>query len=77
MTTSFNSNPELLSKLLGLINDGKLALPEFQRDWRWDEDRVVALLASIAQGFPIGTVMTLETGGEVVQDAPDLGCSRT
>jgi hypothetical protein len=65
MTTSFNSNPELLSKLLGLINDGKLALPEFQRDWRWDEDRVVALLASIAQGFPIGTVMTLETGGEV------------
>ncbi len=54
-----------MKKLLDGIEDGAIALPEFQRDWRWDEDRIVSLLASIAQGFPIGTVMTLETGGEI------------
>ena len=65
MTAGFSSNPELLKKLLDGIEAGETALPEFQRDWRWDEDRIVGLLASIAQGFPIGTIMTLETGGDV------------
>ena len=79
MTTGFSSNPELLKKLLDGIHEGRTALPEFQRDWRWDENRIIGLLASIAQGFPIGTVMTLQTGGDVrfkmrpIEGAPSFG----
>jgi len=74
----FSSNPELLKDLLDGIHDGEVALPEFQRGWRWDVDRIISLLASIAQGFPIGTIMTLETGGDIkfkmrpIEGAPPL-----
>ena len=79
MSAGFSSNPELLKELLDGIEKGDIALPEFQRDWRWDEDRIIGLLASVADGFPIGTVMTLETGGDVrfkmrpIAGAPDFG----
>ncbi len=78
MTAGFSSNPELLKVLLDRIHNGEVALPEFQRGWRWDVDRIMSLLASIAQGFPIGTLMTLETGGDIrfkmrpIEGAPPL-----
>ncbi|MGD1037343.1 MAG: DUF262 domain-containing protein [Roseiarcus sp.] len=46
-----------------LIEDcanGKLQLPDFQRSWVWDEERIRSLIASISQAFPIGALMTLE-----------------
>lgn len=55
-------------KLLTLLEDarlGRLQLPDFQRSWVWDEERIRSLIASISRGFPVGAVMTLRTGGEV------------
>lgn len=46
-------------------HDGKLQLPDFQRGWVWDQDRITDLLASISEGFPVGALMTLDATGEV------------
>lgn len=42
-----------------------MQLPDFQRSWVWDEERISSLIASISQSFPVGALMTLETGGDV------------
>jgi len=63
--TSFTTNPRSLEELLKEAENGKLQLPDFQRSWVWDEDRILDLLASISRDFPIGAIMTLKTGGEV------------
>jgi hypothetical protein len=42
-----------------------LQLPDFQRGWVWDQDRIIDLLASISEGFPVGALMTLDASGEV------------
>ena len=58
---------ESLRDLLGDAENGSSQLPDFQRGWIWDDDRVRSLLASISLGYPIGAVMMLETGGETVR----------
>ena len=61
----FKTNPMSLKKLLEDAGNGKIQLPDFQRGWVWDDDRIRGLLASISRGFPVGAIMTLETGGNV------------
>lgn len=65
MTTSFRTNPESLKNLMTACGEGRLQLPDFQRGWVWDQDRIVDLLASISEGFPIGALMALDASGEV------------
>src|SRR4051794_27543010 len=59
----FESPDVELEDLLELAASGKLQLPDFQRGWKWDDDRIRALIASVAQGHPVGVAMTLEVGG--------------
>ncbi len=40
-----------------------MQLPDFQRDWKWDDQRIRELIATITLDYPLGVVMTLETGG--------------
>ena len=61
----FTTNPVQLKKLLESVEDCRIQLPDFQRGWVWDDERVRALLASISRGFPIGAVMMLESGGDI------------
>ncbi|OUM41064.1 GmrSD restriction endonuclease domain-containing protein [Arthrobacter sedimenti] len=75
-TTSFRTNPYQLHDLLKDCDLGKLQLPDFQRSWVWDEDRIKSLIASVSLAFPIGALMTLDTGGgiefkpRIVEGAP-------
>ena len=62
---AFKTNPVALEELLVDVGKGKIQLPDFQRDWLWDDDRIRSLIASISRGFPVGVVMTLQAGGEV------------
>lgn len=61
----FDTTKEDLKDILRKVEDGKLQLPDFQRDYVWNDDDVRSLIASIAKGFPVGALLTLETGGEV------------
>ncbi len=63
--STFQTNPYDLSKLLEDCARGVLQLPDFQRSWVWDEDRIKSLIASISRSFPVGALMTLDTGGDV------------
>lgn len=56
------SNDTDLSQLLSDVNKGKIQLPEFQRDWTWDDDRIRGILASLSQGYPMGAIMQLQYG---------------
>lgn len=62
---SFDTTKTNLRDLLAEIHAGKLQLPEFQRDYVWDEGDVRSLLESIAKGFPVGALLTLERGGSI------------
>ena len=52
--TTFDSTRIFLTDILKGIGAKKIQLPDFQRDWIWDDDRIRSLLASISQSFPIG-----------------------
>ncbi|MDI6809462.1 MAG: DUF262 domain-containing protein [Candidatus Eisenbacteria bacterium] len=67
---SFDSTKRPLQELLKEIYDGKLQLPDFQRGWVWDDDRIKSLLASVGAWFPIGALMFLETRGEGIRFKP-------
>jgi hypothetical protein len=75
--SSFKTNPFSLKELLEDCDRGVLQLPDFQRSWVWDEDRIKSLIASVSRAFPVGALMSLETGGPVnfkprlVEGAPD------
>ena len=62
MFTTFSLS---LKALLNDVEGGKIQLPDFQRGWVWEEDRIRGLLASISRGFPVGVVMTLSSGGDI------------
>lgn len=54
-----------LKQLLENVDSGALQLPEFQRGWTWDDDRIRNIIASLSQGYPMGALMQLECGGDV------------
>ena len=63
--STFQTNPYDLSKLLDDCHRGIIQLPDFQRSWVWDEDRIKSLIASVSRAFPVGALMSLDTGGPV------------
>ena len=67
---SFDSTKIPLQDLLACADSGSLQLPDFQRGWIWDDERIKNLLASASMSFPIGAVMLLQTGGEHIRFKP-------
>jgi hypothetical protein len=63
--STFQTNPIDLHKLLDDCHRGIIQLPDFQRSWVWDEDRIKSLIASVSRAFPVGALMSLDTGGPV------------
>src|SRR4051794_8834300 len=78
----FDSTKKPLDELLKKAHDGVTQLPDFQRGWVWDDEGIRGLLASISQSFPVGALMTLQTGGEVrfkprlIEGAPEANAAR-
>lgn len=70
MEKKFTSGDTPLSDLLDLARKGELQLPDFQRGWVWDDAHIASLLASVSLSYPIGAVMTLETGNPDVRFKP-------
>lgn len=66
----FESPDWPLGELLHDVEAGKVQLPDFQREWKWDDDRIASLLTTVSLGYPIGVVMMLETGGAGVRFKP-------
>jgi hypothetical protein len=61
----FDSTKEDLKDLLRHADEGRLQLPEFQRDYVWGDEDVRSLIASVAKGFPVGALLSLASGGQI------------
>jgi hypothetical protein len=71
---SFGIEKESLKELLREASIGKVQLPDFQRGWVWPSQNIAELIASISLGYPVGTLMMLQTGGQVkFQERPIEG----
>ena len=64
---SFDSTKRSLIEILKDAQSGKIQLPDFQRGWIWDDNRIKGILASVAKSFPIGAIMLLEAGNGSVR----------
>lgn len=52
-----DTNPRALKDLLGEINSGAMALPDFQRDFVWEPGATQELIVSIANNYPAGSLL--------------------
>lgn len=50
-----------LAAILDRIDSGSVLLPQFQRGYVWNRDRVCELMRSLYLGYPVGTLLTWET----------------
>lgn len=66
----FETNEPTLEELLRDVSTGKIQLPDFQRQWVWDDVHIRELIASVVKSFPIGAVMLLSTEGDGVRFKP-------
>lgn len=58
------TNDRPLTDLMKAVDSGTAQLPDFQRGWVWDDERIKALILSIIRNFPVGAAMFLEYGNE-------------
>ena len=66
----FNTNMHQLSALMRSTENGEIQLPDFQRKYKWEDERVRQLLITIFRGHPLGIIMLLETGNSSVRFKP-------
>lgn len=60
---SYGANVQVLLSLDDVIegaDEGRIALPDFQRDFDWTPMRVVSLLTSVARQWPIGSLLIIQ-----------------
>src|SRR3954451_23267332 len=59
-----------LSDYLEWTNSGRIQLPDFQRGYKWDDERIRSLLVTVLRGHPLGIIMLLKTGNDQVRFKP-------
>lgn len=61
-----------LSEYLKWTTNGKIQLPDFQRGYKWEDERIRQLLVTILRGHPLGVVMLLKSGNDQIRFKPRL-----
>lgn len=61
---TFDPQKRRLDELLPAIKKGEIQLPEFQRNYVWKWGQRFHLLNSVQKGYPIGTLLFLETSAD-------------
>ncbi len=63
----FNPNQSIFD-VMKIIEKGDFRLPNIQRGYEWDQDRVTKLFDSIMSGYPIGSIMIWRPEFEILKD---------
>lgn len=66
----FETPKSPLSDYLNWTTSGRLQLPDFQREYKWEDERIRSLLVTVLRGHPMGAVMLLETGSDQIRFKP-------
>lgn len=66
---AFQVAQRTIADLLREARSGALQLPDFQRQYRWDDERITELLITLTRGHPMGVLMLLETTGPATSTA--------
>lgn len=61
----FQSKAFSVESLLDMVERSEIALPEFQRSFKWTAPDVASLLRSIARNWPAGSLLLLEMTADV------------
>jgi hypothetical protein len=59
-----------LGEYLSWTRAGEIQLPDFQRGYKWEDERIRQLLVTVLRGHPLGAVMLLKTGNTQVRFKP-------
>ncbi|MFI9598200.1 DUF262 domain-containing protein [Nonomuraea sp. NPDC052265] len=59
-----------LADYLKWTTNGEIQLPDFQRGYKWEEERIRQLLVTVLQRHPMGVVMLLKTGNDQIRFKP-------
>jgi len=59
-----------LSDYLKWTANGRIQLPDFQRGYKWEDERIRQLLVTLLRGHPLGVVMLLKTGNDQIRFKP-------
>ncbi len=59
-----------LSEYMKWTTNGKIQLPDFQRGYKWEDERIRQLLVTNLRGHPLGVVMLLRTGNDQIRFKP-------
>lgn len=59
-----------LSEYLKWTTNGRIQLPDFQRGYKWEDERIRSLLVTVLRGHPLGVVMLLKSGSNQVRFKP-------
>lgn len=59
-----------LSDYLDWTTSGRIQLPDFQRGYKWEDERIRSLIVTVLRGHPLGVVMLLKTGSDQVRFKP-------
>jgi hypothetical protein len=70
VSVGFQTPQYKLAKLLEQARNGVIQLPDFQRGYKWDEERIRSLLVTVMLGHPLGVVMLLQAGNDQVRFKP-------
>lgn len=58
-------NLKSIDSIINNVNDGKYAIPIFQREYTWSRKQVEELWESIFQGFFVGSILTWDYDGQI------------
>lgn len=67
MANLYETRSEPLEQVLAEIHVGRVQLPDFQRDWVWTEESVRELIDSVSRGYPIGSLLFVDTRNTAVK----------
>lgn len=60
-TQNYDVNQLQVSNLLSMVQMSEIAIPEIQRPFVWEPDKVTELIDSLYNGFPIGYIITWQS----------------
>jgi hypothetical protein len=61
ISSRISTEVELISTLISGINKGEIKIPKFQRKFVWKDDQAIDLLDSLANNYPVGSLLLWRT----------------